>query len=207
MKRNTWNFIVDGLLLVLFGGLLWTGFLIHFILPPRHGRFRGTEQLLGGWDRHDYGDVHFYLAIGTLVLILVHVWLHWSWVCGTLSSFGGQAPVKYRRRIMYGVLFLLILAAGIVGSLAWANTQIENVTLENSHPEQGKYETSISQMGQMSLQELSLQTGIPVQQFIEQLKLPAAVDVQKRLGRLRRQYGFEMEEVRQIVEENQEAGE
>ena len=95
-----------------------------------------------------------------------------------------------------------ILTVGIVGSLVWVQSYIENVTLENSHQEHGEYETSISQMGQMSLQDLSLQTDIPVQQFIEKLQLPATVDVQERLGRLRKWYGFEMEEVRKIIEKN-----
>ena len=204
MKRNTWNFILDGMLLLLFGGLVWTGFLIHYILPPRHGHFRGTELLLWGWDRHDYGKIHFYLAITTLVLITAHLWLHWSWVCGTIRSLLGQGRLKSGRRIIYGVIFLLILAAGIVGSLVWVNTQVENVALENNRREYRKGETSITQIGQRSLQEISQMTDVPISQFVKELNLPLDVDIYERLGRLRRQYGFDMEDIREVIEKHRE---
>jgi hypothetical protein len=38
-----------------------------------------VKQLLG-LGRHDWGDVHFILALLFLVVILVHIVLHWSWI-------------------------------------------------------------------------------------------------------------------------------
>ncbi len=203
MKRNTWNFIVDGVTLMLFGGLAWTGFLMHYVLPPRYGRAHGTDLLLWGWDRHDYGQIHFYLALGMLALIVIHVWLHWSWVCSTVSSLLGRAKVKYGWRIIYGVIFFLILAAGTAGSLVWTNAQVEHIVIERGR-ESGKHNSSIQNIGQMSLQEISQKTEIPVEQIIAELNLPADIDVHERLGRLRRQYAFETEDVRQVIENHRE---
>ena len=141
MKKNTWNFILGGILLFLFAGLVWTGLLIHYVLPPRHGRFRDMELLLWGRDRHDYGAVHFYLAMTAIALLIVHVWLHWSWVCGTIKRFLGRAQVVYSRRMTYGVVFLLILTTGLAGSLMWASSEVTNVAMAVSYTHLRAHET------------------------------------------------------------------
>ena len=97
MRRATLNFIVD---LIGFVNLLLlgaTGSVMKWVLPPGSGGggggrgygFRGgrgpgpdagqMKQLLG-LGRHDWGDVHFILALLFLVVILVHIVLHWSWI-------------------------------------------------------------------------------------------------------------------------------
>ena len=97
MRRVTLNFIVD---LVGFVDLLLlaaTGSVMRWVLPPGSGGggggrgygFRGgrglgpgagqVKQLLG-LGRHDWGDVHFVLALLFVLLILVHIVLHWAWI-------------------------------------------------------------------------------------------------------------------------------
>jgi hypothetical protein len=204
MKRNTINFWIDSLTLAVFTGLAWTGCLIHYILPPRYGRAKGVEMLLWGWDRHDYGQVHFYLAITLLVLLLVHVWLHWAWVCNTIANLLGRAKAPYAKRLMYGLIVLLLLTAGTAGSLMWVNTQVETIAQEKGHRGQENSETHIESLGQRSLQELSKISDVPVERFITELTLPADVDTTERLGRLRREFRFEMDDVRKVMEEHQE---
>jgi hypothetical protein len=88
----TLNFIVD---LVGFVNLLLlaaTGSVMKWVLPPGSGGgqghgFRGgrgvspaeVEQLFG-LGRHDWGDIHFLLALLFVFLILVHIVLHWTWI-------------------------------------------------------------------------------------------------------------------------------
>jgi hypothetical protein len=204
MKRNTINFWIDTLTLAVFAGLAWTGCLIHYILPPRHGRAKGVEMLLWGWDRHDFGQVHFYLAISALVLILLHVWLHWAWVCSTIANLFDRSKAPYARRLLYGLIFLLLLTGGTAGSLIWVNTQVETIDREKGRRGHEDSEAHIEQLGQRSLQEISQISGVPVERFITELKLPADVDTTEQLGRLRRWFRFEMDDVRKVIDEYQE---
>ncbi len=105
MKRTTLNFVVDSagfLNLLLLAG---TGAILKWVLPPGsgggHGRaFRGGRgqqetELLLGLGRHDWGDIHFVLAMLFLLLVLVHLCLHWSWIktCGkSILLRSGTAP-------------------------------------------------------------------------------------------------------------------
>jgi len=103
MKRGTINFVIDLLAFLILLGLGFTGYIIKYVLPPgsggRYGRgFRGgrgsaeaVEQIRQFWSlgRHDWGDVHFYLAVAFALLMIVHIVLHWGWIkCYVKSIFG-----------------------------------------------------------------------------------------------------------------------
>jgi hypothetical protein len=95
MRRATLNFIVDLIGFVDLLLLAATGSVMKWVLPPGSGGgghgygygFRGgrgpgpgqARQLLG-LGRHDWGDVHFILALAFVLLILVHIVLHWTWI-------------------------------------------------------------------------------------------------------------------------------
>jgi len=89
MSRATLNFIVDLISFVNLLILAFTGFIIKFILPPGsggHGRGyrggRGPGEIKELWSitRHEWGDIHFYLAVLFVVLMAVHTILHWGWI-------------------------------------------------------------------------------------------------------------------------------
>ena len=89
MKRTTVNFFVDFVAFLDLLALAFTGFITRFILPPGsagHGQgFRGgrpaTEaKYLWSMDRHQWGGIHFYMAVIFVVLMLIHIILHWTWI-------------------------------------------------------------------------------------------------------------------------------
>ena len=93
MKRTTLNFIVDLAAFLDLLCLAFTGFIMKYILPPgtggrgrmlRGGRGGGDvgEEIKDLWSmtRHDWGDVHFYLAVLFAVLMVVHIILPWGWI-------------------------------------------------------------------------------------------------------------------------------
>ena len=127
MKRNSWNFLIDGLSLLVLLGLVWTGFLLHYVLPPG---VRGGQGLrLWGWLRHDFGDIHYYLGWTMIALMVLHIVLHWRWVWATVRQFFGRGREKIRRRwrrVAAGVVLLVFLAVLLVGTLLWAKQQVED---------------------------------------------------------------------------------
>ena len=93
MKRSSINFIVDSISLVVFVFMVLTGLVMEYILPPGSGGAgprpgRGAKEIKEflSLSRHDWGDIHFYLAIAFVVLMVVHLCLHWSWVKSYLKS-------------------------------------------------------------------------------------------------------------------------
>jgi len=93
MRRTTLNFIVDSISFADLLLLAATGTIMKWVLPPGSGGrgygFRGgrdpaeLRELLG-LTRHDWGSIHFILALLFILLILVHIVLHWTWIktCG-----------------------------------------------------------------------------------------------------------------------------
>jgi hypothetical protein len=72
---------VLNLALWLVGGLLAaTGLVLAFRVPP--GSRGGHGLSLLGWTRHDWGDLHAWLAYGVIALVLGHLALHarWLWI-------------------------------------------------------------------------------------------------------------------------------
>jgi hypothetical protein len=55
----------------------------------------------------------------------------------------------------------------------------------------------------MTIREVSRLTGVSPRAISDALKLPQGTSSDERLGRLKRRYGFEMDDVRQVVEREQ----
>jgi len=95
MKRATRNFIVDVVSFINLLALAFTGFIMKYILPPgtgghgrgfRAGRGPGEVKYLWSMTRHEWGYIHFYLAVLFVALIVVHIILHWSWLKNYFKS-------------------------------------------------------------------------------------------------------------------------
>jgi len=95
MRRATLNFVVDLIGFVDLLLLAATGAIMRWVLPPGSGGggrgfgFRGGRglgpgsaqvQRLFGLGRHDWGSLHFILAVVFVLLIVVHIVLHWTWI-------------------------------------------------------------------------------------------------------------------------------
>ncbi len=232
MRRTNLNFVVDLLLLLVCGGLLLTGLVIRFILPPGTGMRHAAEHghggglTLFGLGRHDFGDIHFWLAVVAISLFVLHVALHWSWVCSVLRSwFGGEKvqprPINHRRRNVAGGGFLVALAAGFTIFLLYSRAVVHRVAsmdaaveIEDSEPGLKKSDTGRGKSrsggqhrrigraairGQMTLGEVEALTGVSAEEIIRELKLPSSISRDSRLGRLGRRYGLEMEEIREAI--------
>src|SRR5581483_972115 len=73
MNRSLFNLITDLLAALLFLGMVATGYILRFPLPP------GTNRAYTLWEltRHEWGTVHFWISVGLLGVLLLHVAVHW----------------------------------------------------------------------------------------------------------------------------------
>ncbi len=128
MSRTNINFLVDLVLLLLFLTLLWSAVVLRFVFPP------GT--LSAGWSLwgrsfDDWVQFQFALLSAFALTVLLHVMLHWSWVCGVVATRMSRWRGKSLRfdegtQTLYGV-GLLIVAVNVVGLLiAWAALSINS---------------------------------------------------------------------------------
>lgn len=217
MKRNTLNFIVDAISALVVLGMTVTGLVIRFVLPPGSGRGR----VLWGWDRHGWGDLHFWLAVAAGALVVVHVALHWQWICVTAARFvrhgrGEHGSGGAVARNMAGGA-LMVGLAGLLAGFVWvARVNVKAIGEGGEHRLTGEplaqrgawLDDEAGEIrGSMTLGEAAAIGGMPAEQLRARLGLPANVSADERLGRLRQQYGFTMDQVREIVASaHQEAG-
>lgn len=69
MNRSTIIKIIDVLAFVGFLFLASTGILLHHFLPPGSGR----SAEIWGLNRHEWGDIHFWIATLFFVLLSAHL--------------------------------------------------------------------------------------------------------------------------------------
>jgi len=219
MRKNTLNFLVDAVTLLVIFGMIATGLMIRFVLPPgTGGRNGGHGLVLWGMGRHDWGDVHFWTAVALFVLLLVHVALHWSWVCMTLHRLlrgaGDAGQLNAAKRNIYGIMFLVAVVLIFSGLTWYAGTAVRETyspeIIEN-HPDRSGVNASEDGWdkghgiahdlirGSMTLMEVEDATGVSVAALKSELGLSEDIPADERLGRLSRQHGFDMEKVRDIV--------
>ena len=72
------NRMVDFLLWIGICLMLATGFVLRYRLPPGSRGGRGLS--IWDWGRHDWGDLHTWLAYTVCALVVVHLVLHWRWL-------------------------------------------------------------------------------------------------------------------------------
>lgn len=102
------NLLLDAVLMLLFVAVCAAAVILRFVFPPGPA---AKGWLLWGFDYDTWGGIQFGLLAALAFGILVHVMLHWSWVCNVLSSrLGGRKTrVDEGMQTIYGVGLLIIL--------------------------------------------------------------------------------------------------
>lgn len=112
MSRTALNFWLDVILLGSFLGGLWVTFVIRVVFPA------GTTAQgwqLWGWTFDQWHDVQFWLTCSFALCVLLHVMLHWTWVCGFVTSHlsrsnsGRKRQLTDGERTLFGVSLLVLL--------------------------------------------------------------------------------------------------
>ena len=112
MSRTIINFWLDTTLLCSMLLLVWTSTVIRFVFPPALAAMDWTLRR-GSIDQW-IGFQYALLCVLTF-LILIHVMLHWNWICGVVTTRLLPARNTNRRamnegtRTLYGVGLLIVL--------------------------------------------------------------------------------------------------
>jgi hypothetical protein len=129
MSRAWINFWLDTLLLILFSALMMVSVVVRFLFPP--SIYAQGWKLWGG-SLVDWMNLQFGLVAALALGILLHVMLHWSWICG-LIAVGWKRDKKAKLddglQTIYGVGFLIVLLSVMGVVLAWAKLTIEPAPL------------------------------------------------------------------------------
>jgi hypothetical protein len=113
MQKSKLNFVIDATMFLCLMAMAGLGFLMKYILPPgrevvaRYGRSLYLSWL--GWDRHDWGDIHLYLAFTLLILLTLHVILHWQQILGLFQRVVPDPRRRHRIALIFLLLSLLLI--------------------------------------------------------------------------------------------------
>lgn len=122
LTRTDANFCLDVFLLITFVLLCTCATIVEFVFPPGP---QADGWLLWGhsyveWSRFEFGVLSVLAAA-----ILLHIMLHWTWVCGVVASRLGRkganaAARDEPTRTLWGVglLIFVVNVAGVIVALA-----------------------------------------------------------------------------------------
>jgi hypothetical protein len=123
MSRTIVNLILDLVLMLILLFLVGSACVVRFVFPP------GTEAKgwkLWGLNYDAWANFEFITLCVILLAVLLHVMLHWNWVCSVIAvrvlqlKGGGSRPDE-GIQTLYGVGALIALF-GVIGILLLSAT-------------------------------------------------------------------------------------
>lgn len=64
-----------------------SGFVLWLAFPSGGGAVRrGAELVFGGVTKHSWIDVHDWVAVALLVLVVLHIYMHRKWIARMMTS-------------------------------------------------------------------------------------------------------------------------
>jgi hypothetical protein len=191
MKRTIMNFIIDAIGFAGFVFLTATGVLVRYVLPPGSGR----HTTIWGLDRHEWGAIHFWIAIVFLCVLAFHLFLHWRWIVRRIQGQPGEESGVRVALGLVGILALLAIAIAPFGS----SVEDTRTTAAPRGESPILSQESDHVRGRMTLIEIEQAIGVPTTYLIEHLGMPQEVPMDEGVAKLGKRFGFDVEDVRRIV--------
>ena len=98
MTRTALNALVDAIAYAGLVVLATTGLMLRWQMPPGSGGLHGMGPGSGagaggrpvtvvwGLSRHEWGSIHYWIALGLMSVLVVHLLLHWKWIVCVLRG-------------------------------------------------------------------------------------------------------------------------
>lgn len=196
MNRTKTNYCIDALALITLVLLASTGLVERYLLPPGTGHFK----VLWNMTRHQWGEIHFWIAMLLLAVLTIHIALHWKWIACVTK---GRKPATSRGRIwvaLMGVVGLVMLSLTPFLSQVESSGEIGGHRKEAINTTQELHRESEIK-GSLSLLEMESLTGVETEVLLMAIDLPEDTPGRTKLGQLRRQADLSMLELRRVIEE------
>lgn len=92
------NLTIDAIMLILLMAISGLGLLMKYILLPgfKRNEVYGRDVELYFWKltRHDWGNIHFWLSVAFLFLLLLHIIFHWKLILGIFRRMFSVKPLR-----------------------------------------------------------------------------------------------------------------
>ena len=112
------NNAVNALSFVSFLSLMSTGMVLQFTLPPGSGSKAAGVHSGAAWKivrkfwgmtRHEWGDVHFVIALIFMALLVIHLILHRNWLYSTTWGSRVNPQPLWKRSITLLIVVYIVL--------------------------------------------------------------------------------------------------
>jgi cytochrome b561 len=93
MKNWLKHYILFVILLLLGFIQVISGFLLWLVIPGGHRGF-GIGQVTGDllWSRYTWIEIHDWTAVALVVVVIIHIILHWKWIVYMTKKITGFKP-------------------------------------------------------------------------------------------------------------------
>jgi hypothetical protein len=113
MTKSKLNLVIDALLLLCIAAIAGIGLLMKYVLVPGYQRWeiynRNVELFFWGLGRHDWGAIHFVIALVFLALLILHVVLHWEMIVGIYRKLIPRPLVRCITTVVLVSLTILLI--------------------------------------------------------------------------------------------------
>ena len=106
MKKNTLKYLINVTLFIDMTSVTVLGFLLGFVIPKGQGH--SSQNYFLGLHRYDWADIHLYLALLLLPLLVFHVWFNWTWVIQSTKRYMGDHWKNFLWAISFAWIIVLI---------------------------------------------------------------------------------------------------
>jgi hypothetical protein len=212
MKRTHVNFVIDGAAFVAFLALMSTGLVLNFQLPPGSGGLHGMGtghganereiSLLWQSTRHEWGQIHLWIAWALIAILALHLLLHWNWiVCVVRGKRSEASGIRFGLGLASAVA--LVIAAAIP-LIAPTSTATRGELQQQSGIVSDGTENAVTDIrGSMTFGEVADELNVTPQQLAQRLNLPDDTSPDEQIGRLLRRHGKRMSDLKQEMRDGQ----
>ena len=94
MRKATRNYVLALIMALLALFQAASGFILWLVLPRGEGYMGGRGAAVTGgtllWNRATWLSFHNWGAVALVVIVVIHVILHWGWIVGMTKSYFSQ---------------------------------------------------------------------------------------------------------------------